>query len=122
MKTPPLFAVCFADAQVKAMLGANPMRLYQFGLAPQNAQKPYAVWQSVFGFPENYLGQRPDAESHTIQIDVYADSSAAARQVLHAIEYAVELQCYITRYGPDDRDIETMDYTTSMDISWITNR
>lgn len=122
MITPPIFAVCRADSAVTTLLGASPMRLYQFGLAPQGVQKPYAVWQMVAGGPETYLAGRPDAESATIQIDVYADTPSVSRQVLAAIEYAIELHCNVTRYGGESRDPETMNYRSSMDVIWLGNR
>lgn len=104
------------------MLGSNPLRLYMFGLAPQGVENPYAVWQMVSGNPETYLANRPDAETHTLQIDVYADSPSVARQALAAIEYAIELNCNVVRYGGESRDFETMNYRSSMDVIWLGNR
>lgn len=118
---PPIFEVCSADAGVKAVLG-TPCRLYPFGLAPQNPVKPYAVWQTVGGSPENYLAGRPDTERHALQIDVYASSASQARAALVAIERAVELSCYVTRYGGESRDMETKNYRSSMDVDWHTYR
>jgi len=51
----PINAVCALDAGVIAVLGSAPQRLYPFGDAPQDGQKPYAVWQTIGGDPENYL-------------------------------------------------------------------
>ena len=75
----PIFAVCSASAQVKALIGSNPVRLYLFGEAPQGVTYPYAVWQSVGGTPENFLAGRPDADSYTTQVDVYAVAHAGRR-------------------------------------------
>lgn len=122
MKSPPLFPLCASDSSVTALLGTNPVRLFMFGMAPQGVQKPYAVWQMVGGGPESYLAGRPDSEGHSIQIDVYGDSAADTRAALAAIEHAIELHCYVTRYGGESRDPETMSYRSSMDISWITER
>ena len=122
MNTPPIFSICAADAQLTALLGSNPVRLFIFGMAPQGVQKPYAVWQVVSGAPENYLAGRPDAEGHTLQIDVYGDNAGQARSVLAAIENAIELDCYVTRYGGESRDPETKNYRSTMDVDWITYR
>lgn len=122
MNTPPIFMLCAADPGVTALLGTNPVRVFMFGMAPQNVQKPYAVWQVVSGSPENYLAGRPDTERHALQIDVYADSASVARSALSAIEHAIELDCYITRYGGESRDPETMNYRSSMDVDWHTYR
>lgn len=122
MNTPPIFTLCSADPGVTALLGVSPVRVFMFGMAPQNVQKPYAVWQVVSGAPENYLAGRPDTEQHIIQIDVYADSASQSRSALAAIERAIELQSYVTRYGGEDRDSETLSYRSSMDVSWHTYR
>lgn len=122
MNTPPIFAVCAADPGVTALLGVSPVRVFMFGMAPQNVQKPYAVWQVVSGAPENYLWGRPDTEQHSLQIDVYADSASEARAVLAAIEHAVELHSYVVRYGGESRDSDTFNYRSSMDIVWHTYR
>lgn len=122
MNTPPIFRLCAASAAVKAQLGTGPVRVFPFGEAPEDVQKPYAVWQLAGGDPQNYLAGRPDTERHALQIDVYADSAAQARAALAAIEQAIELDCYVTRYGGEDRDPETQNYRSSMDVEWHTYR
>lgn len=122
MNTPPIFTACQASAGVRAIFGSSPMRVYMFGMAPQDVKKPYAVWQVIGGSPENYLAGRPDTERHALQIDVYADSASVARSALSAIEHAIELDCYITRYGGESRDPQTLNYRSSMDVDWHTYR
>lgn len=122
MIAPPIFTACRADPSITAQLGTNPLRLFMFGMAPQKVQKPYAVWTVISGSPENYLAGRPDAEQYTIQVDVYADTAAQARSALSAIERAIELHCYVTRYGGESRDPETKNYRSTMDVAWIISR
>ena len=119
---PPIFQVCANDAAVKAVLGASPVRLYPFGEAPQAVAKPYAVWQTLGGSPENYLGQRPDIDHFAIQVDVYADTAAAARAAAMALRGAVEPHAHITRWGGESRDPETTAYRVSFDVDWWTPR
>jgi len=122
MTSPPIFSICAADPGVTALLGTSPVRLFMFGMAPQNIQKPYAVWQVISGSPESYLAGRPDTDQHLLQIDVYADNASEARTVLAAIVHAVELHSYVVRYGGESRDSETLNYRSSMDVSWHTYR
>lgn len=122
MNTPPIFALCADSSAVTALLGASPVRVFMFGLAPPKVQKPYAVWQVIGGSPESYLAGRPDTERHALQIDVYSDSAAQARAAMAAIETAIELSCYVTRYGGESRDTETKNYRSSMDVDWHTYR
>ncbi len=119
---PPIFQVCAADAGVKAALGASPVRFYPFGEAPQNAPKPYAVWQTFGGSPENYLGQRPDIDSFRLQVDVYAVDAAAARNAARALRDAIEPLAHITRWGGESRDPDTASYRVTFDVDWWTPR
>lgn len=119
----PLFQLCSTDPGVTALLGSGvDCRLYPFGEVPEPPVLPYAVWQRVTGLPESYLGDRPDAESHSIQIDVYANTATASREVGAAIEYAIETHAYVSSYRPEQRDLDTKLYRTSFDVDWILNR
>lgn len=119
---PPVFSICSADATVRALLGVNPTRLFPFGEAPQNIQKPYAVWQMVSGSPENFLNQRPDIDSYSVQVDVYDLSAEGARSVAAALRDALEDNAHITRWGLQGRDTETRNYRVSFDATFWTPR
>jgi len=121
---PPVFPAVAASTAVKALLGSNPVRFYQFGLAPQNVQKPYAVWTRVFGAPENYLNSVPDIDVLSIQIDVYAspESSGAntARNVAVAIRDAIEPTCHITSWLGESIDPDTKNHRFSFQADyWV---
>ena len=119
---PPIFQVCAADPAVGALLGASPLRLWPFGEPPQNTPLPYAVWQTVSGQPENYLGQRPDVDSWSLQVDVYAATATAARNAAKALRDAIEPAAHITRWGGESRDRETNHYRYSFDADFIVPR
>lgn len=122
---PPIFVICSASAAVKALLGADPLRLYPFGEAPQGVQKPYAVWQTVGGSPENYLAGVPDADSYTVQVDVYSDQPVgpgSVTGVAAAIRDALEQRAYITGWGNTSRDPETKNYRYSFTVDFINLR
>lgn len=119
---PPIFATCAAAPGVTALLGASPTRLYPFGEAPHGVACPYAVWQTVGGVPENYLGDRPDIDSFSLQVDVYAETGASARAVAVALRDAIEPNAHITRWGGESRDPETGRYRVSFDVDWLTHR
>lgn len=119
---PPIFEVCAADPAVTSLLGAGLPRLYMFGEAPQSAAYPYAVWQIVGGGPENYLGDRPSIDGHTLQVDVYANTGESARAVGAALRDAIEPHAHITRWGGERRDPATKRYRLSFDVDWWTDR
>lgn len=116
---PPIFQAANVPA-VQALLksGAGPLRFYAFGMADQNTPKPYAVWQLVYGSPENYLADRPDVDSVGVQVDVYADDAATARQVAFALRDAIEGHAYITAWHDESRDPDTKNYRFGFDCQW----
>ncbi|WAT06489.1 DUF3168 domain-containing protein [Rouxiella badensis] len=118
----PIFSVCAAAPAVTALLGTMPVRLYPFGMQDDKVTYPYAVWQNVSGSPENYLGTRPDIDSFTLQVDVYADTAAQAVTVAKVMRDAIEPHAYITRWGDQERDTETKRYRYSFDVDWIVKR
>lgn len=122
MKYPPIFQVAAADPAVTALLGTNPTRLYLFGMAPDNPAGTYCVWQIIDGSPDNYLAGRPDVESHTLQVDVYATTAAEARAAGQALECAVELSASVVGYNGENRDTETGRYRYSFSVDWIVRR
>ncbi|MGO3056981.1 MAG: DUF3168 domain-containing protein [Halomonas sp.] len=115
---PPLYRVCAANAGVTALLGAGKPRIYPFGTAPENAAKPYAVFQVLSGLPENYLDEPPDIDEWNIQIDIYADSVKSAEAVRRVLRRALEPHCYITRLGSTGTEPNTNLKTTGFDVSW----
>jgi hypothetical protein len=125
---PPIFPTVNVPA-VQALLktGSGPLRFYAFGMAPDDVQKPYAVWRQVFGQPENYLAQRPDMDAFTTQIDVYAadvpgQRAPMARAIADAISYAIEGAAYVTSWIGDSRDPVTKNYVVTFQADWLVPR
>ncbi len=115
---PPIFEICSADSNVQSNLGASPCRLYAFGRAGDAPTYPYAVWQTVSGVPENYLGQVPDIDSWTTQVDIYAQNGLDARNAAQAIRDAVEPYAYVTSFDGEGRDPDTLAYRYTMTVDW----
>lgn len=112
---------------VRALLkaGTGPVRFYLFGMAPQNVIKPYAVWRMSSGSPENYLGDRPDIDSFTLQVDVFASPTQGAkvcREVAAALRDAIEPHAHITSWLGESIDPETQNYRLTFLVDWWTNR
>jgi len=118
----PLFSTISASAEVKALIGSNPVRCYMFGSAPQGVTLPYAVWQTISGNPENYLGQVPDLDRFTTQIDVYAATETSARNTAKALRDAIEPVAHITAWRGESTDPETFHKRYSFDVEWHVKR
>ena len=119
---PPVFPTCRASGAVTALLGTSPMRLYEFGLAPQGVTYPYAVWQIVAGAPENYIGDVPDIDSVTVQVDAYAKTAGTARAVAIALRDAIEPVAHVVAWRGESRDPETHNFRVSFDVDWYIER
>lgn len=110
--------------------GGGPIRFYQFGQnTHQPAVYPYAVWQRVFGSPFNYLGDVPDADAFTVQVDCYEASTNIGgadkvRQIAAAIRDAIEVPMagYITNWLGESRDPDTQSYRMSFQVDFIVAR
>ena len=122
MMYPPIFTICNADPAVQAVLGGAPVRLYPFGEAEDEVEKPYATWQGIGGAPENYLDQPPDIDSFALQVDVYGRTAEDARAAAKAIRDAIEPHAQITRWNGEDKDTATGLYHYSFDVDWWVNR
>lgn len=123
----PVPQLLIASADVKALVGAPPaMRVYE-DTAPQAAgeappPRPYIVWGTAGGAPENYLSARPGIDAGRITLDVYADSAASRRQVVDAVMAAIEPSAHMitvpmTMYEPD-----TKLFRAVMDFQFWTHR
>lgn len=123
---PPVFEAVNVPA-VQALLRAlkGPLRVYEFGMAPQEVSYPYAVWRMAAGAPGNYLGRRPDHDSAVVQIDVYAKPSQGApmaRAVALALRDAIEGHAYVTSWRGDSIDPDTKNFNVSFDCSFVVSR
>lgn len=105
-----------------SLLGTDIVRVFAFGLAPEDTTKPYVTWQVITGRPENYLANRPDIDGYTLQVDVWADDGQIARDVAAAVRDAIEPHAYIVRWGGESRDPDTRAYRLSFDVSWFVHR
>ena len=118
---PPVYTGVSASVPVQAVLG-NPVRLYGFGEAPQNVTKPYAVWQTPFALPENYLGRVPDIDQHSTQVDVYGATSASVIAAATALRNVYEVTAHMTSFRLWPKETDTNLYRVTLEIDFWTKR
>lgn len=117
----PIFSLAASSSDVVVLLG-SPLRFFMFGEAEQGTEKPYAVWQQVYGTPENKLAGTPDYDLYGVQVDVYAMSASSAREVAMALRDAVEPEGYIVDWSGESRDFDTRLYRFSFTVEFMTSR
>lgn len=119
---PPVFETLEGSAPVAALLGGTPFRVFVPGEAPQEITASYLVWQIIGGLPGNLLNSVPDTDTHTVQMDVYAQTVTAARAIAKVVRDAIEPVAYITGWLGESRELDTRLYRVSFQVDWITNR
>lgn len=119
---PPVYQTISASTAVKFYLGDSPVRFYPAGEAPSKTVAPYATWQVITGVPENYLGQIPDIDQYSIQIDVWAETLTECRDIGENIRDVIEPVCHITSWRGESRQPGTRLYRLSFDSDWVVDR
>lgn len=117
----PAIDLARASAGVMAVFGV-PERISAFGDAPQAGAKPYAVFQTIIGGPENYINQNPDADSIGDQVDVYADSMKAAKAGAVALVEAFQGHGHITSALATSRELDTKLWRVTFTVEFKTSR
>lgn len=127
MATWPVFSLLSASPAVRAIVGSPPnMRVYE-DTAPQRSDgklqpRPYIVWGTAGGAPENYLDGVPGIDAGRIVLDVYADGAEARRQLVTAIQDAVEPHAHMITVPITTYEAETKLFRAVMDFQFWTHR
>lgn len=118
----PLFNAIKASSAVTNLIGTSPVRFYAFGEAPATVAKPYAVYRTVYGSPENLIDGVPSIDSFGFQIDAYGLTGASVESLSIALKAAIEPVAYVTAFNGDGRDPDTKNYFDSFTVDWINPR
>ena len=116
-----MFQILTANAAVQQFLG-SPVRVYPWSRAPQNCPRPYAVYSVITALPENYLGNLPDLDRKTVQINVYATTGENLEDCFRVIRDALEPHAHMTSYATSALDVDTDLYSCRMDFDFLENR
>lgn len=118
---PPIYDIARNDTGVTALLGID-TRIYPWGEAPQGVEKPYAVWFTTSGTPENTLSCPPDMDLVGVQIDVYSDVAAQTVLAANALRTAIESQAILTAFRNWPREEDTRLYRFQLDVDFFVER
>lgn len=116
-----IFPIIAKDPQCTALLGKRPTRFYPFIEAPQDGEKPYAVWQLVSGEPLNQLACRPAGDQYTVQIDAYGRDASIVREIARAVRAALESdnRATVTNWAREEYEHDTQLYRVSFDVDFF---
>ena len=76
----PIVSTLKASAEVTALLGSNPLRVYE-DIAPHKTPHPYAIWSVVTANPQNNLDAVTQNRSWA-----YVWRKRVCRQALHCLK------------------------------------
>lgn len=112
--------------EIRSYVGTNPVRIYGFGSAPQDALKPYITFQDVAGSPHDQLSGAPCGDSDLVQIDIYAGPEESQRAVIRAlaklVRNALDDAYIVNRLVIQTRETDTKLFRISIEANFITNR
>jgi hypothetical protein len=119
------YQIMSADNNVKALFGSEPVRIYPNNpVMDKNPRKPYAVYGLFNVTPYNYLHGRCDMDMRSVQVDIYADTSAIVENCLETIRTTLEAagQGYLMNYSTPARDSETGLFRVTLEIDFHEER
>ena len=117
---PPLFATCLANAPLTAVIGTAPCRCFLFGEAsPAPPAKPYVVWQTIGGGPENHLNSAPTIARYSLQVDVYGTTADSARSTAALFRTAIQGVANVTGFNGEFREADTGLFRVSLAVDWF---
>lgn len=103
--------ILMADAAVVALVGQNvePVR------RDQATPLPSVVLQRVSLVPANHLKGAPTLDENRVQLDVFAETYAAARQIADACRAALEAADVVMDRENDNFEPDVSDYRITQD-------
>jgi hypothetical protein len=119
----PIVSTLKASAEVTALLGSNPLRVYE-DIAPHKTPHPYVIWSVVTANPQNNLDCSANTDHVSFQIVVYDNYQTRASEIRQVIRRALELHCYVTNIHPNnfERIADTNIFGRGFDANWFLDR
>lgn len=115
---PPIFKILNVPV-VQAKVGADPVRIYDFGSAPADVQKPYMVFQQVANERLNNVSDAPCGDVDSIQLDIYAETREAARDVARVVRTVLDLAGITHHLILQLQEPETQLYRVGFELNYL---
>ena len=118
---PPVFRFLNVPS-VTAFVGANPVRIYRHGSAPQDTPRPYITWFSVAGQPYDQISGAPCGDFDSVQIDCWSMDDIQVESMATAVRDALDSGGIANRLIVDNRETDTKLYRIGIAADFIRNR
>jgi len=118
----PVFQTLKASADVKAIVGTNPPRIFRHDSAPQDASRPYITWFVLADVPENNLSDVPVGDRVVVQVDCWHQTDSGIESMALAVRDAIEPHAHLTGVTADERDTDSKLFHIQLEFDWIVTR
>jgi hypothetical protein len=119
----PVFSLLSASAALKALVGTTPPRIFEDSVPQELAgQRPYIVWFTVGGTPENYVSELPTMDGGRIQLDVYSTSKAECKAIAKLVRDLIEPEAYMISVPRSFYEADTKLYRYLLEFQFFTAR
>lgn len=117
---PPVFTT-LNQPELQAFVGTDPVRMYDFGTAPQSVERPYITFTAVSNAPHEQISGAPCSDADTVQIDMYADSREQVRAMARVVRQILDNAGWSNRLNLQMYEPDTGLFRISMDCDFITD-
>lgn len=119
---PPIFQLLKNSAEVKAIVGTNPPRIFRYNDVPQDTQRPYVSWFVIDAQPENSLSDLPTVDRMSVQVDCWHPTDAGIERLAQAVRDAIEPHAHMTGMPINARERETKLYRIALQFDFWHDR
>lgn len=105
--------------QIRAFVGSNPARIYDFDDAVQDGIKPYITFTQVSNTRYDALAGAPVADFDVVQIDIYALEKDQCRNLAKLVSATLYEKNHCNRLILQVKEPETKLYRISIEVDAI---
>lgn len=118
---PPVFTLLNTPV-ICGYVGSNPVRIFDFGIAPPDVARPYIVFNQVAGNPFTNVSDAPCADVDLMQIDLYSDDRAQIRALSKEVQSVLDAAGVFNRLTMQVYEPETGLFRIGLDADFVTFR
>ena len=115
---PPIFKILNVPV-VQAKVGNAPARIYDFGSAPADVQKPYMAFQQVSNDRLENVSDAPCGDVDAVQLDIYAETRDGARELARIVRDVLDAAGLTNRMVLQLQEPDTLLYRVGMEVNFI---
>ena len=105
--------------EIQAFVGSDPVRIFDFGIAPQGTEAPYIAFNQVADSPYDQLSGAACADLSTMQIDIYSKGREEVREMAVIVKSIFDKKLMCNRLVFQTRETDTLLYRICIEVDVI---